>query len=89
MEETKKLLFNAINLRLRSDVPISFCLSGGVDSTILASYTVKKLGLKINTYSIIDSDDRYNEKNNIKKVVNDLNCNNKLIHLDKKIFYKI
>ncbi len=86
LEETKKLLFNAINLRLRSDVPISFCLSGGVDSAILASYTVKKLGLKINTYSIIDSDHRYNEKNNIKKIVNDLDCNNKLIHLDNENF---
>jgi len=86
LEETKKLLDNSINLRLRSDVPIAFCLSGGVDSAILASHTVKKLGYKINTYSIIDNDDRYNESKNIKKIVNDLGCNNKIIHLDKKNF---
>jgi asparagine synthase (glutamine-hydrolysing) len=86
LEETKRLLFNSIELRLKSDVPISFCLSGGVDSSILTSYATKKLGLKINTYSVIDSDQRYDESSNIRKIVNDLNCNNTMIKLDNKNF---
>ena len=80
------ILNDSINLRLRSDVPITFCLSGGVDSAILASHTAKRLGYKINTYSIIDNDSRYDESKNIKKIVNDIGCNYKLVHLDKKNF---
>ena len=38
----------------------SFFLSGGIDSTLLAS--IAKEFNKINTFSIIDKDQRYNEE---------------------------
>ena len=88
IENTKDLLTNSIRLRMRSDVPLAFCLSGGVDSTALASIAVKKLNCKIKTFSIIDSDDRYNEVNNIKTIVEDLNCDSDIIELSKKNFLK-
>ena len=57
---------------MRSDVPIAFCLSGGIDSGALVSIASKVLGKKISCFSIVDSDERYNEYDNIKKIVKDL-----------------
>ena len=82
--EIKKLLIESLNLRLRSDVPISFCLSGGVDSSSLVSICYKILGIKAKCYSIVDSDKRYNEKKNIKILQKDLNCDIDFINLKKE-----
>jgi asparagine synthase (glutamine-hydrolysing) len=78
---TREKLFNSVNLRLRSDVPLAFCLSGGVDSTALASIAAKEFGYKVATFSIIDSDERYNEADNINATVADLGCEHTAIEL--------
>jgi asparagine synthase (glutamine-hydrolysing) len=88
--EINKLIQKSLNLRMRSDVPIAFCLSGGIDSTLLASQASKKLNREISTFSIIDQEPNYNEIENIKLVVKDLGCKNTNIFLKnkKKIFFK-
>ena len=53
-EEYKALLIDAIRLRLRSDVPLGVCLSGGIDSSAIASLLVKEFGLtELNTFSAV------------------------------------
>ncbi len=52
IEIAKDLLFNSIKIRLRSDVPIAFCLSGGVDSGALVSIAAKRFNNEVNTFSI-------------------------------------
>ena len=82
IDNARELLFNSIKIRLRSDVPIAFCLSGGVDSGSLVSVAAKKFNIKVNTFSILDNlDIRYNEKKNIDKVVNDISSNHKEINI--------
>ena len=83
VKNVKELLIESVKLRLRSDVPIAFCLSGGVDSSSLASVASKILNRKISTYSIIDNDDRYNEFENISATLNDLNCEHSFIHVNE------
>ena len=74
-----------VEFRMRADVPLAFCLSGGIDSGSLVSIASKVLNKKVSCFSIIDQDERYNELKNIKKIVKDCNADHFLIFLkDKK-----
>ena len=82
VNEVKKKLSKSLELRMRADVPIAFCLSGGVDSSLLASHAKKTLNKEISTFSIIDKDPRYDESENIKHITEDLKCKYELIKID-------
>jgi asparagine synthase (glutamine-hydrolysing) len=53
-EEFSELLSSSIGLRLRSDVPVGICLSGGLDSSAIVSLLLKDYNRKdINTFSAV------------------------------------
>lgn len=53
-EKYKELLIDAVRLRMRSDVPVGVCLSGGIDSSTLTSIMHKELGISdIHTFSAV------------------------------------
>jgi asparagine synthase (glutamine-hydrolysing) len=81
---TRERLLESMRLRIRADVPLAFCLSGGVDSSALVSIAVKSLGCKIETFSIIDEDERYNELDNIMATVRDVGCDHQLLKIPKQ-----
>jgi len=53
-EEYKNMLSSAIGLRLRSDVPVGVCLSGGLDSSSIVSILLKDYNKNdLNTFSAV------------------------------------
>jgi asparagine synthase (glutamine-hydrolysing) len=81
IEGTRIRLIESIRLRLRSDVPLAFCLSGGVDSASIASIAAKEFNQQVTSFSIIDPDERYNELPNIKATIDDIGCVSEKIEL--------
>lgn len=84
---TRKLLTRAVETRMRADVPLAFCLSGGVDSTVLAAIAAKDMGRDIHCFSIIDSDERYDESANIDVMVKHLGCKHHQVHTSTEGFF--
>lgn len=70
VSQTKKIILKKFNQKFRSDVPMAFCLSGGVDSNTIVSIAKKKFNLKVKTFSIIDKVGGFDESKNIQKTVN-------------------
>lgn len=60
-EELKKRLYNSVEKRMISDVPLGVFLSGGVDSTIVAAIMSDISPVPIKTFSVAYSNSRYDE----------------------------
>ncbi len=62
IEEFDDLLTQSIKLRLQSDVPVGFFVSGGLDSSIIAAKVMKESGGRANhSFSIDFTEERYSE----------------------------
>ena len=83
-EKTRSLMIKSMEYRMRSDVPVAFCLSGGIDSGFLYSIASKILKHKITSYSIIDDDKRYDESANINLITEKINSRNVKINIKNK-----
>ena len=75
LRDIEKILDDAIDLRMISDVPVGVFLSGGYDSSLVASILAKKQGKKINTFTIGFDDPKYNEAEHAKTIARYLGTN--------------
>lgn len=71
-EELAVLCDSAFSYRLVSDVPVGVFLSGGIDSTFLATFLKKRLGADLEHITIGFSDPAYDETPKATQVARDL-----------------
>ncbi|MFL5752554.1 MAG: asparagine synthase (glutamine-hydrolyzing) [Bacteroidia bacterium] len=63
-DEIEHLFYTAVKLRLRSDVPVGSCLSGGIDSSAIVAITNdlnKKTNTSVNLFSAVFPDESIDE----------------------------
>ncbi|HWY09891.1 MAG TPA: asparagine synthase (glutamine-hydrolyzing), partial [Bacteroidia bacterium] len=75
--EVKEKLTNAVNLRLRSDVPVGSCLSGGIDSSALAALMEQKNPVYL--FTSVFQNEKIDESYYARLVANKINCIHKTI----------
>ncbi|MDQ3336699.1 MAG: asparagine synthase (glutamine-hydrolyzing) [Myxococcota bacterium] len=78
----RERLIRSVELRLRADVPIAFCQSGGVDSSSLISIAKKQLGYNVHGFTIASADERYEESALVQQVVDELGLRHTSIPTD-------
>jgi asparagine synthase (glutamine-hydrolysing) len=65
-------LIRSMELRLRADVPLAFCMSGGVDSNSLISIAKRVFGYDVHGFTIVVDDPRYDELAEVECAVQEL-----------------
>ena len=65
-------LMRSVELRLRADVPLAFCMSGGVDSNALISIAKRCFGYDVHGFTLVNDDARYEEQDMIDCAVREL-----------------
>jgi len=72
VDAVREGLIRSVKLRLRSDVPLAFCMSGGVDSNSLISTAKRLCGYDVHGFTVMSDDARYEEKAEIEAAVREL-----------------
>ena len=72
VEAVREALVRSVKLRLRSDVPLAFCMSGGVDSNALISTAKRLCGYDVHGFTVMSDDARYEERAEIEAAVREL-----------------
>ena len=72
----RERLINSVGLRLRADVPLAFCMSGGVDSNALISIAKRVFGYDVHGFTIVNDDARYEEQDMVDCAVRELGVRN-------------
>lgn len=68
----KDKLLRSMELRLRADVPLAFCMSGGIDSNSLISIAKKTFNYDVHGFTLVSSDERYTEQEMVNHAVSEL-----------------
>lgn len=77
--ELKRLLSDAVKIRMFADVPVGVFLSGGVDSSIVAAMATHAYDTKVKTFSVKFNDRGFDESIYAKKVADHLQTEHNII----------
>jgi asparagine synthase (glutamine-hydrolysing) len=84
-EKLDGLLKSSVKNQLISDVPLGILLSGGLDSSLIASIA-SKFKKQLNTYSVSFIEKNYDESDKAKLVSNHIGSKHYDLKIDKKFF---
>ena len=79
-------LLQAMEIRLRADVPLAFCMSGGIDSLSLISIAKRIFNYDVHGFTIVDKDARYNEEQMVDLAVKELQVEHDYVKLSEDNF---
>jgi len=82
----KDKLISAVDIRLRADVPLAFCMSGGVDSNALISIAKRVFDYDVHGFTIVNTDERYEEQDIIDQTKKELSVKHEEIRFEKTGF---
>src|SRR5260221_7173956 len=80
--QARAALIRSVELRLRADVPLAFCLSGGVDSNALIAIAKRVFGYDVHGFTIMNTDERYEEREMVEHAVAALELRHTAIDLE-------
>ncbi len=86
VEGVRERLTSAMRLRLRADVPLAFCMSGGIDSNALISLAARRLGYDVHGFTIYSEDPRYDERPVVDPAVRELGIRHTYVPLETSGF---
>src|SRR5262249_7491305 len=72
VESARAALVRSLRLRLRADVPLAFCMSGGIDSNALIGIAKRLLGCDVEGFTVVNTDRRYDEWDMVQASVREL-----------------
>lgn len=78
----RERLLRSVETRLRADVPLAFCLSGGVDSNALAGAAKRAFGYDVHGFTIMNTDPRYEETALVQGAVQELGIRHTAVPVD-------
>ena len=82
VERSEELLLDAVQMRLRADVPMASTLSGGIDSALIC-WALKKLGADVKVYTLSLPGDASDETNDAVQTARHLDLDHRLIRLPR------
>jgi asparagine synthase (glutamine-hydrolysing) len=93
LQEADRLLRLAINKRLRSDVPLGFFLSGGIDSGLIVALASELSSNKLSTYTVSFEGSEFDESSAANLVAKKFNTNHQTlraeIELERDILFLV
>ncbi|MHC1791850.1 asparagine synthase (glutamine-hydrolyzing) [Solidesulfovibrio sp.] len=72
VDGARQALVRSMELRLRADVPLAFCMSGGVDSNSLIAVARRLFDYDVHGFTIVNTDARYEEDALVRLMVEQL-----------------
>lgn len=82
----RERLIRSVELRLRADVPLAFCMSGGVDSNSLISIAQRVFQYNVHGFTIMNTDARYEEQDMVEHAVEELGIRHTPIPVNTRNF---